>query len=864
MYTSQKSIENKVGSVQGWKDLLISVGFRFEPAANGIPPSVFFPQSDPGERLTQASASLQAILGLGQTSWRALAAILSGAESADADEIIALFRHIGACDHRDDDENYDDEDKLLNNEVSVSVKVWRIPGCHELLASLGFDLMGVGKEEVTLRRQPQLQQQQQPKRRRQIQFALQALLALFETHDAPRCIDVEEDETSSSMEEEVDDEEDEEDSDDMEGNADEPFPAPRKSALVLDGGHSSAFTSYVRNRGEPDGRQSGNNDSPPLSAFVPPPPMPLYHHSKGHESDCNFTPSPVDPQKHSRGMYGSPLQHSHAGPYTYGGGGRRSLTAAYQQSPMLGSNSDKGLVGESSSSASSVTAGWDSPRGGGVRKPNLHPLMQSKLDQALSEMNDVTGNSGKRPPFSFLGHHHHLQAPLYENSDMAYSARQPPGRPVVPIRSVFTDIGYQTGQKLTDRSDPNDKFSVRAEAGGSRSSTKQRTLMEQQRSSMVMTTASGASTSADARLNPGVTKRVPPTGESDNSPENTLNTSTATAAVSKRSSISGGPSADTASITTTSSANTFIVKSDDGGVDISKTIAPPLPGVDLGEIDLQQDDHRNSLAKATPPARKLLTREGGAGKQQPQIIPEAYHDQQRSVGLGLAPPLSSIIMSSNLQVVQVDHHSDSEGSAKSSIQRSNSSVNATLSPTVAHNVESLNNFDNLSVIEAAHLKKAPPPPRRRPPVPPKPPASLEWTPPPAPSNLRSTTSAATNGLTTRDEGDGRSMTDSQYSGYSPNGQPPKSGVMNGDATKHGAGKSYMKMQDYINQQDIITVVEEASEEKLQQQDNVRDRVKRLEQQVTGFNSANTKHPQHIWSRDKRGGLHYTGLFSSDC
>lgn len=36
---------------------------RFEPAANGIPSSVFFPQSDPEERLTQCSASLQALLG---------------------------------------------------------------------------------------------------------------------------------------------------------------------------------------------------------------------------------------------------------------------------------------------------------------------------------------------------------------------------------------------------------------------------------------------------------------------------------------------------------------------------------------------------------------------------------------------------------------------------------------------------------------------------------------------------------------------------------------------------------------------------------------------------------------------------------
>lgn len=44
------------------------LNFRFEPAANGIPSSVFFPQSDPEERLTQCSASLQALLGELSTS----------------------------------------------------------------------------------------------------------------------------------------------------------------------------------------------------------------------------------------------------------------------------------------------------------------------------------------------------------------------------------------------------------------------------------------------------------------------------------------------------------------------------------------------------------------------------------------------------------------------------------------------------------------------------------------------------------------------------------------------------------------------------------------------------------------------------
>ena len=49
-----------------------------------------------------------------------------------------------------------------------------------------------------------------------------------------------------------------------------PFPspsaaaAPRNSTAIFEPGHpGSAFTSYVRKRGEPDGRQA--HDSPPLS-----------------------------------------------------------------------------------------------------------------------------------------------------------------------------------------------------------------------------------------------------------------------------------------------------------------------------------------------------------------------------------------------------------------------------------------------------------------------------------------------------------------------------------------------------------------------------------------------------------------------
>ncbi|KAH8041937.1 hypothetical protein HPB51_019678 [Rhipicephalus microplus] len=126
MYTSQKSIESKVGPVSGWKELLVAVGFRFEPAANGLPASVFFPQADPGERLVQCSTSLQALLGLSVISLSAISKLLSSPEYAD-DIIELMHQVVGQLGKTEQD----------SVECHVSVKLWSVPGCHELLASLG-------------------------------------------------------------------------------------------------------------------------------------------------------------------------------------------------------------------------------------------------------------------------------------------------------------------------------------------------------------------------------------------------------------------------------------------------------------------------------------------------------------------------------------------------------------------------------------------------------------------------------------------------------------------------------------------------------------------------------------------------------
>lgn len=165
MYTTQKSIDNKAGSVTGWKDLLMAVGFRFEPAANGIPSSVFFPQSDPEDRLSQCSASLQALLALSATSLHALAKLVNSLEIAD--DIIQVMRNIVA---QFPPKGSPETDVTI--EIPLSVRLWRVAGCHELLASLGFDLMEVGQDQVTLRTGKLAN-------RRNCQFVLQALLALF-------------------------------------------------------------------------------------------------------------------------------------------------------------------------------------------------------------------------------------------------------------------------------------------------------------------------------------------------------------------------------------------------------------------------------------------------------------------------------------------------------------------------------------------------------------------------------------------------------------------------------------------------------------------------------------------------------------
>lgn len=103
------------------------------------------------------------VLGLSSTSLHALAKLTSNSDFVD--DIIGVIQSVIS-------QFGNKANEADNIEVGVSVRLWRVPGCHELLASLGFDLMDVGQDKVTLRTGKQAN-------RRNIQFVLQALLALF-------------------------------------------------------------------------------------------------------------------------------------------------------------------------------------------------------------------------------------------------------------------------------------------------------------------------------------------------------------------------------------------------------------------------------------------------------------------------------------------------------------------------------------------------------------------------------------------------------------------------------------------------------------------------------------------------------------
>ena len=121
------------------------------------------------------------------------------------------------------------------------------------------------------------------------------------------------------------------------------------------------------------------------------------------------------------------------------------------------------------------------------------------------------------------------------------------------------------------------------------------------------------------------------------------------------------------------------------------------------------------------------------------LISDVYHE--RSLGLGLAPPLSKLLMSA---AQPPQDHLDQD--AKSASE------------------DSFGNFDKLSISDDNQLALPPKPDflPKPPPIPPKRFGPKPWVSGGVPDGLVGVVE-----LCRRDDGDGSSMTDSHYSGYSP-------------------------------------------------------------------------------------------------
>ena len=430
---------------------------------------------------------------------------------------------------------------------------------------------------------------------------------------------------------------------------------------------------------------------------------------------------------------------------------------------------------------------------------HLHPTVHQRINQAVSEIaTDVANVSALR----VLGN----TVPLYENTE--FTSKQPAGRRILPIRSVFTDVGYHSTLKLQDKSDPNDKFNVRTEIGKSDKSRKaEPTAAPSSGASMKLPMDSGR----EERLHPGVTKRIPPTGESG-SPESTL-----TSAIRQM-------TTNTSDVDSISETRSLLNEN------------PAIPTT----ASADSNNIKGPMFQASAQMGGRLNRE--------LPISDVYHD--RNIGLGMAPPLSTLILANNLQVVQVDHHSsDSELSGRvskassSSMQMAAPSNNIQplnmqnlMSANAAGLEESFGNIDNLSVIEDAHKRNSLASSART--------VIIKDTTSSPPSTTDGAISKFTNpdeckrqtarppqipprpqepwynvglyghyhGSVPRDEGDGRSMTDSQYSGCSPNNVNKPLGNKNLNHHRAGADSLasqiiYMKMRDFLNDQEI-TVLEE--------------------------------------------------------
>lgn len=480
-----------------------------------------------------------------------------------------------------------------------------------------------------------------------------------------------------------------------------PLYPPRSAPVLLGRG---AFSSYVRNRGEPDGARASTTEQ------------------KGRESDAAFTPSPVDPATRYARSFKSPQGGPPSDQSSPQPSPRISLTLAHQNKirslyTSTSPASDGGAKRPDSSSSTSSMTDWESGQSTVRRQPMPKPTPPVKPSSitASNRVSDVSAGFS-RPSRVAINKSNSQASSGFESqsSDSDFGPKR-----AGTVRSVYTTVGSSATLKLAKGSNMNtlDRLSVRTELGKKSSQNGRRRDHSIER---------------ELELNDS---ECPPSTSSTNS-----------VAISEPNEQRPPPPRKAPEIQLDSNIGKLLRPRTNRAATIHEN--DPMYNYRSNEdmsIKIGHMGHKSIQDHIIATQMSRLNRE--------MPISDVYHE--RNLGLGLAPPLSKLLMSVTQPIASSDN-GDTESKSASE--------------------DSFGNFDKLSIADDNQLALPPKPDfkPKPPPIPPKRFGPKPWVSAhPHVNNMAFNIETSGNHphsvseMSRRDDGDGRSMTDSHYSGYSP-------------------------------------------------------------------------------------------------
>lgn len=417
-------------------------------------------------------------------------------------------------------------------DISLNVRLWKIGGFHEMLASLGFDLMDVGQDQVTLRTGKQAN-------KRSCQFVLQSLLALF-TYEAPKTLGVDTASDTSSSTESLNEMMDNDMA--MRQNPNyKNLPRPHQPR-VMTASSRSAFTSYQKKsnwnsmRGEPDGGHITdvvtqqklqptfeNTDSELSDGYTTQKLLAKYSTKElcyggirgtakisrpggGGESDANFTPSPIDTSVSMALTHQTRIRHLYTNIKDSNSGGAANKSHRPDSSSSASSAAEWDSAGHAT-----VLRGTRGNQQGTLPIPSIRtlPMVPDNVRPSAPVYNNMASQSLKKCSLGVIESTSSDSEGWIPNQtrnkiklhQQFIQNIQNANQPLSQLRSHYQDIPSVSVSKLKEQFNYVDRLSVRTENAK---------CMNQQRKSITTKSNNDLSTSANSLyFSPAELQNVP-------------------------------------------------------------------------------------------------------------------------------------------------------------------------------------------------------------------------------------------------------------------------------------------------------------------------------------------------------------------